>query len=580
MPAISILPEDVANRIAAGEVVERPASVVKELVENALDAGSSRIVVEVRRGGRQLIRVRDNGCGMDPEDAQVAFERHATSKIRTADDLWQVRTMGFRGEALAAIASVARMRLVTGTPGATWGTLVEVEGGKLMGAREAPPPEGTVVEVRDLFYNAPARLKFLRSPQTEISHISRLISRMALGWPSVAFRLEHGGRQILDLLPGRQEEERLCQVFGEAVAAMMARVEEEGKGFRIHGFASIPTLTRYDRGHQEIFINRRPVRSPLLQSAVTEAFHDRIPKGRHPLLVLYLDLEGDGVDVNVHPTKREVRFRDQEAVRTLVVRALRRTLEGVGSQKSGVRSQESGVELQKSEGKCTEAVGVREALASYGETEERTSAPSVLTDQPPLFPREGMPVRLLASLHDSFLLVEAPDGLWIIDQHAAHERVLYDRLQRELWEAAIRRQHLLFPLAVDLPPDEAILVRASLEEFRRIGFEVEEFGPRNFLLRAAPLLLGVCDLQRIFLDLVDALREAGRLLPPQDLADRLISFLACHPAVKIRHPLSREEQENLLCQLLETAHPETCPHGRPVTIKFSLAELERLLKRH
>ncbi len=383
-------------------------------------------------------------------------------------------------------------------------------------------------------------------------------------------------------------------MFGEAIAAMMIRVEEEGRGFRIHGFASIPTLTRYDRGYQEIFVNRRPVRSPLLQHAVAEAYHDLVPKGRHPLLLLYLETEGDGVDVNVHPTKREVRFRDQEAARTLVVRALRRAVGGSRSQESGVRGQgsevrsvaapmaigaESEVRSQRSEEQNPEAMGVRETLAAYGGPDQQRvmEAGGI---QPPLFPREGMPVRLLASLHDSFLLVEAPDGLWIVDQHAAHERVLYDRLQREVWEAAVRRQHLLFPMTMELPPDEAVLVRASLEEFRRIGFEVEEFGPRNFLLRAAPLLLGVCDLQRIFLDLVDALREAGRLLPPQELADRLISFLACHPAVKIRHPLSLEEQEDLLRQLLETTHPETCPHGRPVTIRFSITELERMLKRH
>jgi len=546
-------------------VVERPASVVKELIENAFDAGARRIRLEVREGGRTLIAVSDDGSGMGPEDARTALERHATSKIASGEDLARIHTFGFRGEALPAIASVSRLRLRTRARGAPEGAEIEVDAGKTVDARTAGGPEGTRVEVAELFHNVPARRKFLKSPATEWGHIADWLARAALALPSVHFDVERDGRPAISWPAVGEAIERIAAVLSEREAEPLVALHAEDGALRLHGFASRPDAHRATAAGIHLFVNRRPVRDRLLRHALLDGYRDVLPRGRHPTALLFLELPVEAVDVNVHPAKWEVRFADPRAVHQLVSR-------GVGA-----------------------ALGERRWLsapaAAPGWVHEEVPAPSdwVLAGaaprrpEPPAAsaapPRERLRLagqRLLGQLHATYLLLEAPDGLLLVDQHAAHERVLFERL-REGWRAgAVSRQPLLATETVELAPERVARLAGAAAELGALGFELEPFGASAIAVRAIPAVLAGSDPARLVAELADELvpERSGGLRAP-DAAERLFASMACHAARRAGERLDPREQQALLGALDAIPWAPTCPHGRPVAIPLSRGEIER-----
>jgi len=564
-PRIQRLPDSLVDQIAAGEVVERPASVVKELIENAFDAGARRIRLEVREGGRALIAVSDDGSGMGPEDARAALERHATSKIASGEDLARIHTFGFRGEALPAIASVSRLRLRTRARGAPEGVEIELEAGKAIDVRAAGGPEGTRVEVAELFHNVPARRKFLKSPATEWGHIADWLARAALALPAVHFDVQRDGRPVISWPAVGERIERIAAVLSEREAEPLVALGAEDGPLRLHGFASRPDAHRPTAAGIHLFVNRRPVRDRLLRHALLDGYRDVLPRGRHPTALLYLELPVEAVDVNVHPAKWEVRFADPRAIHQLVSKAVAAALGGRRWLSTPAAVPER----------------VREAEPATSDwllagAAPRRSEPAVPIAVPPRERLELAGQRLLGQLHATYLLLEAPDGLLLVDQHAAHERVLFERL-REGWRAgAVARQPLLTTETVELAPEQVARLADAAPELDAFGFELEAFGAAAIAVRAIPALLAGRDPARLVADLADELvPERGGGLRTPDAAERLFASLACHAARRAGERLDPREQQALLLALDAIPWAPTCPHGRPVAIPFSRSEIER-----
>lgn len=599
---IQILPENLTNKIAAGEIVERPASVVKELVENAVDAGATRIFIEAEDAGRRLIRVSDDGEGMGPEDARQAFERHATSKLRTESDLSAIRTMGFRGEALPSIGAVSRVRMVTAPTEASIGTEVRLHGGVWMGTKEAATPAGTLVEVEELFYNTPARKKFLKSNPTELSHIVHAVQQQALPHFRIHFRLTHNGQVLLDLPVVRDEFERAMQVIGPDDPQDFLEVSAESDRFKVKGLVSRPGNFRATREQQEFFLNRRPIRNASLSHAVSEAYGTLLAKGRHPVTCLFLEVDPATVDVNVHPAKREVRFRDTQAVHQFVKNAVRDRLrrEGLPAGEAGVSWDASGREASPrtltyavtDSGASTAArpsslqrpaMAVREAMEVY-RSQDSTTAPSRVDTYTEYPGGDLLPVRIqpLGQVDQTYIVAvvggDSAGELHLIDQHAAHERLLYERLLSQQRDARVAAQPLLIPEVVEFPPAEAVRVREILPLFDRIGLEVEEFGERSFRIRAVPALLGTVDGRTLMRDILDAV-GAGATPGVEETVQTVIASMACHAAIKAHQPLQPEQMARLLEDLYRQEVPPTCPHGRPIRVRFKVADLEKLFQR-
>jgi DNA mismatch repair protein MutL len=599
MPRIHILPETVCNKIAAGEIVERPASVVKELVENAIDAGATRVFIEVENAGRSLIRVSDDGEGMGPEDALRSFERHATSKLRTESDLAAIRTMGFRGEALPSIGAVARVRMVTAPRGGTAGTEVGVQGGTRVGTKETAAPAGTLVEVEELFYNTPARKKFLKSNPTELAHIVHAVQQQALPHFRIHFRLTHNGQVLLDLPIVRDEMERATQVIGADGGRDFLEVSAESDHFKLKGLVSRPGVFRATREQQEFFLNRRAVRNASLSHAVSEAYGTLLAKGRHPIVCLFIEVDPAAVDVNVHPAKREVRFRDSQAVHQFVKNALRERLRREGlpageDEITGVDARPGAVGYAGPSGAGAPATGrasslrpsameIREALEVY--------RPPVSPDAPlrsetsAVYPGRGLlPVRIqpFGQVDQTYIVAvlgrDSTTELHLIDQHAAHERLLYERLLSQQRTARVAVQPLLIPEVVEFTAAEAVRVREILPLFARIGLEVEEFGERSFQIRAVPALLGTIDGRTLMRDILDEV-GAGGTPALEDTIQTVVASMACHAAIKAHQPLQPEQMTRLLEDLYRQEVPPTCPHGRPIRVQFKLADLEKLFQR-
>jgi len=601
MPRIQILPEIVCNKIAAGEVVERPASIVKELIENAVDAGATRITVDVEESGRRMIRISDDGEGMEAEDARRAFQRHATSKLRTEDDLTAIRTMGFRGEALPSIAAVARIRMVTAPTGETVGTEIRIAGGKIESVRETAAASGTVVEVQDLFFNTPARKKFLKSNPTELSHIVRTVQQQALPNFSIHFRLSHNGGTLLELPAVRDELERAAQLIGpEDGSELLEFASEAGTaidGVRLKGWISKPGYFRNSRDHQEFFLNRRAIRNPTLSHALGEAYGTLLAKGRHPVAYLFIEMDPASVDVNVHPAKREVRFRDTQAIHRAVMTTLRERLrrEGLpvdrpadatpysisGSFPARALS-ESGSPTAAWPSREGTREELREAATLYrpfleSEESSRREAPSALSEgvtKPGIQPLGQVDRTYIVA---TFAGNDGPE-LHLIDQHAAHERLLFERLMAQRRDAGIEGQPLLIPEVMGFGPSETIQIREWLPVLAGIGLEVEEFGERSFRIRAAPALLGTIDGRGLLRDILDD-GAAGSVPTSEDLAVAVIASMACHAAIKAHQPLQIEQMSRLLEDLYRLEVPPTCPHGRPIRVRFGRAELEKWFQR-
>lgn len=571
--AIRILSAELAARIAAGEVIERPASVVKELIENSLDAGARQVVVDVQGGGLTLIQVSDDGCGIAPEELPLAVQRHATSKIADPADLNRIATLGFRGEALASIVAAADLEVVSRPHDSLVAASLKVVDGAIVhqGSRGAPP--GTTVTVRHLFRRQPARLKFLRSKAVESSHLTALLNAYALAYPEVRFRLRIDGRTVLQTSGQGDLREAAAEVHGAAVASasLMVVADADASGIAVRGLLSPPHVSRASRSEIHIFVNRRWVQSRSLTFAIEEAYQGLLTVGRHPIAALTVTLPVADVDVNVHPSKAEVRFRDERAVFAAVQRAVRQTLMTAAPipALSVVGGEKSLAEIE------VQPVSMPDRLARPPAVQPATAKSTAGPSQPAFVAR--MPVlRPVGQVASTYIIAEGPDGMYLIDQHAAHERVLYEQVRAARQHQAVETQGLLEPVTVDLSPAQAMRLRDEEAALAPFGFDIELFGDRTWLLRAVPAVLAGRDPAaglREFLDLLE------RPDSPRERDDRIAATIACHAAVRAGKVLSQEEMRELV-QLLETTEmPHTCPHGRPTMIHLSQATLEREFRR-
>jgi len=592
-PRIRILPEQLANQIAAGEVVERPASVVKELLENAIDAGASDLLVEVEQGGKRLIRITDNGCGMGKDDLFLALERHATSKITTAAELFALQTLGFRGEALPSIASVSRLRLTSRPPGQELGWQLYAEGGTVRQAEALGTATGTVVEVRDLFFNTPGRRKFLRSDDTEFGHLADVVMRLALARPDIQVRLTHNGRTHLEAYRHQRLEERATALLGRSLTADLLPVEaESGNGELLTGLLGVPAVNRSTSSHLYTYVNGRFVRDRVVQHAILEGYRTLLEKRRFPVAVLFLDLPPAMVDVNVHPTKHEVRFREQHRVHDFVAAAVRSRLLGSAllavektSEVAAPRSTLAAAELPTT----VPSSGVQEALAAYGErlpltasTVWRGSGKGTALALPatagpsPLLPADW---RLIGQYLSSYLVCQAGDDLVLVDQHAAHERIGFEKLRRQLRAAGIEKQCLLLPVVIECDHRQTAVIKEHLADFARLGFELEPFGGRTFTVLTQPQLLAGADPEQLILDLAEELAQIGRGNSLDVALDQVLMRVACHATIRANQALARPEMEALLAELAAIDYGSHCPHGRPVIRKLGRSEIERFFHR-
>jgi len=576
---IRVLPPQVAAKIAAGEVIERPASVAKELLENAIDAGADDIRVEIAKGGRQLIQVSDNGCGIPADEIELAFMRHATSKLQSADELYRIQTLGFRGEALASIAAVSRLTLSTRTAREPSGTVVRIEGGEVAQRSRQPRPMGTVVRVENLFFNTPARLRFLRTDPTEASHISRLVTSYALAYPDKRFTLEHNGRRQLHTIGSGDLLDVIAALDGLDVADQMIAVsgESEESGIHVSGYVGGPSLHRRTRRGVVLFVNRRWIEDSTLTYAVREAYRTLIPQGRYPRGVLLINLPPEDVDVNIHPTKREVRFRHERQVFAVLQRAVRRALidqHPVQAYSSSSISTPTW-DRQKPAWQVTDQDQLGLNRVPPGE-DPRTGAPvgqpvAQLPNQPQLTSQRLPMLRVLGQIASSYIVAEGPGGLYLIDQHAAHERIRYEQVRAQAAQTNLATQELLQPLTVDLPPQHATLLEAHLEALRAFGFEIAPFGGTTFIIHRIPATLTGANLAQALGELLDEATEGGQAYDWNEGAQITVS---CHTAIRAGQTLSLAEMQEMVRQLEQCEMPHSCPHGRPTMLHMSRAQLE------
>ncbi len=559
MSRIRILPVDVRNKIAAGEVIERPASVVKELIENAIDAGSSEIRIEALYGGMRLMRVSDNGCGMDRDDALLCFEPHATSKLATADDLFKIRTMGFRGEALASIASVSKVLLTTGLKGASSGVSLELIGGEAKDMKEAAS-SGTTVEIRDLFFNTPGRRKFMKSEGTELSHIIDAVAKEALSHPGIGFSLSTDRKDTL-VLPGASGlRERILQVYGDEFLSGLLEVTASGP-VDMTAFVSMPGNFRNSKSHQSVFINSRPVKDASLTHAVYRAYEGIMPPDKHPVFFLYLTLDPARVDFNVHPTKREVRFTDKEHLYRFVISNIR----------GMVKAERTDVARQFAEPAPEPSPSLPPPSYAASDGSPLPASSSFVAENAEMSYKPSLPHLYLG---DTFIAVSGKGGLTLIDHHAAHERILYEQFLKRV---GIEPQRLLFPRQVRLSAGEYGVLLANRDLLLEFGMEVDDFGHNTVLVRSLPAALAGADLRGILADSAAALAEGEH--PSKTLRESLAARIACHSSVRGKAVLGSESVSSLLADLEATQHPDQCPHGRPTRIFLTLDDLRKMFKR-
>ena len=669
MGKIHVLSEQVANKIAAGEVVERPASVVKELLENSLDAGATRIKISVEAGGKKLIQIVDDGCGMVRDDAMLAFERHATSKIKDADDLLSVATLGFRGEALPSIASVCRLRLETSAAEDASGTVIEINGGKIARVEEAGLPAGTSITIRDLFFNTPARKKFLKSESTELSHIASLVTHYALAHPDKHFELHSATNAMLVAPPVPGHSERVYQVFGKEtldqlipVAAIQPLdhiglpqpppwrrkpVEDDEEiaakqpgEIRIHGFVSKPEIQKLNRNSIFVFVNGRLIRDRLVQHAITEAYRNIIPPTVYPVVLLFLELPAGEVDVNVHPSKTEVRFRQQTVMHDFVRDSVRAALmkarpvpqfmteihahatasQGLASPNltpgghgdwqgspdmlpahggaaswqpvhepasGGFALQASALQpvsarLQFEGGIAVEAnaaIPVARGIESLPIVPDHGCAPAIEVGEEEPTLASLLTLKPLGQLRNSFILAVNEDGLWIVDQHVAHERVLFERILKQRAVQKVEGQRMLMPIVLELSPAQQAVFAEISDELQHNGFEAEPFGARSVAVKLAPAGVEASAVEHMLHELLDQFSREDQALNLEKIRTRIAASIACHAAIKVNMPLEQNKMEWLLAELAKTDHPMSCPHGRPVVLRYSVKDIQKAFKR-
>ena len=587
---IRILPGDVVSRIAAGEVVERPAAVVKELIENSLDAQSKTISVEIKDGGLASIRVTDDGEGMSRADAPQAFERHATSKLRSDQDLWSIRTMGFRGEALPSIASVSNVRLVTAMQSDPVGTELQMRGGAAPQVLDAPPIAGTRIEVTDLFHNQPARKKFLKSVPTESSHITRVVQQAALAWPAVHFKLICNGQQMLNYPAVAAEQDRIGQVYPRFMLDRPVLVAAGQPGAKLSGIIIDPNYAKASRTPQELFVNRRPVRSAAVSHAIVEGYGSFLPKGQQPQFVLFLEVDPDRVDVNVHPSKREVRFAEQEAIHQLVRRAVRQALsrnepvagESFVPREPGESVVSKGLSRSWFPAQATapsEGAG-RAGPQAIGSIPTSAGQLTFVNESAEPYVRvPSSDVTALGQLHHTYLVVQVGGALAILDQHTVHERVLFERLYRAWAARGMASQPLLIPEAVELSAPHAALLQRYQDDLANLGLELEPFGHSTVLVRSAPLGVGAINAPAFLQDLLEDLSLWGQASSLEACVRPVLASLACHSAVRAGRSMGLPEIQQLTEDWLVEGKIQTCPHGRRTVFQLTGDELEKLFGR-
>jgi DNA mismatch repair protein MutL len=612
MNKIRVLPEILANKIAAGEIVERPASVVKELLENSIDAHCHAVHITVLSGGKRLIQVRDDGEGMSQDDAILAFEHHATSKLQSAEDLVAIATLGFRGEALPSIAAVSRLKLQTRPQNSESisGTEVDIQGGILRGVKPVPWDKGTEITVRDLFFNVPARKKFLRSNDTELGHVTRLATHYALAHPEIRFSLESEGRILIDAVAVSELRQRVFQIFGEGFLDHLVELSGQSGSIKVRGFSSRPHEQRTNAYSQFFYVNRRMVRDKVITSAIRQAYRHCIPASSYPVVILFLELPFDEVDVNAHPAKTEIRFRDQSAVHTLVFNTIEKALVGAAAIPSydhrGVAAPESmpafdssptpveaGAEPAANKFDFTPPAAspnpfqralnypFREVPASLPLKQRDHAALRILPEMllgsmhESSRPFQSGAVRILGQLQDSYIIACDSQGLLIIDQHVAHERIIYEKLAAAVQKNSVEMQGLLVPLSLELPPHQVVLLGRMTPELKRNGFIVDHFGGNSVLVRSVPALAGKADCQNLLSEILEGLADEERTLDVDRIRDRICVSTACKAAVKVNMPLTTEKMQWLLDQLSLTRIPTNCPHGRPIILRFTTYEIER-----
>jgi len=648
MGRIHVLSEAVANKIAAGEVVERPASVVKELLENSLDAGSTRIKIQIEAGGKKLIQITDNGCGMVRDDAMLAFERHATSKMKNAEDLLSIATLGFRGEALPSIASVSRLHLETRVPEEAAGTVIEINGGKIFKVEEAGVPTGTSITIRDLFFNTPARKKFLKAESTELSHIASLVTHYALAHPGKHFELHSATNAVLVAPPVAGYTERVYQIFGMEVLDQMIpltavqplehiglpqpppwrRQETNGNQtatdpgeLRVHGFVSKPEIQKLNRNSIYVFVNGRLIHDRLIHHAITEAYRNILPPTVYPVVLLFLELPAEEVDVNVHPSKTEVRFRQntvmhdfvRDSVRAALMKArpVPKFVTEIAARPTASASLTPGAHMPEPhaplyaplpahdftlqapipppanerfyfgggisvEGNAAVSLA-REPSAVSGDncTQAIAEDPESANDLAPSLAT----LKPLGQIRESFILAVNDEGLWIIDQHVAHERVLFERILKQRSARKVESQHLLMPLLLELTPAQQALFSEISDELVNNGFEVEPFGTRSIAVKVAPAGVDAPQVEKMLYELLDQIAREDQAINMEKVRTRIAASVACHAAIKVNMPLEQNKMEWLLAELAKTDCPMTCPHGRPVVLRYSMKDIQKAFKR-
>lgn len=574
MSGISILSDQLINKIAAGEVIERPASIVRELVDNSIDAGAVQIDVEILHGGKKLIKVSDNGTGMDREDALLCLERHATSKIRTEDELFDISTLGFRGEALPAIASISKFTLITSPQKRDIGIKVEIGPDRKKEITDAPPVNGTIVEIRDIFYNTPARRKFLKTNPTELSHIIETVTRKAFAYPEISFSLTHNSNEVLSAPAAVDLQERFKQLYGDETAGEFLTVNKESKIIKATGFTSSADFTRATRSHQFIFINKRPVKNPTVNHAVYHAYRETLQRDRHPAYFLFLDIDPRVVDVNVHPAKREVKFERPDDVHRFVGAAVYEALN-------------PGCEVDASPALSAGRTGFKRGQAYQFRQHDNPNVSESLTTafdntQTDFF-TSGVTDHISTFFHvgEAFVATVTDNGLVIIDQHAAHERIMYERFLRK---TSIETEALFLPLRIELPAKEYNLIVKHKDFLRDLGLDIEEFGSNNVIVRSIPRELRKAEMKGLLMDLAfDILEEETSGikgdLNKQNLLEKVAASLACHKSVRGREQLNNEELSRMMSDLDKTDEPEKCPHGRPTRIFLRLDDLQKMFKR-
>ena len=594
MSKIRVLADHVANQIAAGEVVERPASVAKELVENSIDAGATRITIEIEAGGRRLLKVSDDGEGMVRDDAILAFERHATSKLHTAEDLISIGTLGFRGEALASIASVAKVELITSTAGASAGTRVLIEGGRMRDVKDAAHPRGTTIAVRDLFFNVPARRKFLRSEATETFHLTNLVTHYALAHPEIAFAFVNNGRDVVRAVPAKDLRERAYQIFGEEFLENLLPVDGgDTLVARVTGFVSAPRDRRTSRDSQYLFVNRRFVRDRMIGRSLSEGYRSILPHGVYPAALLFIETPLEEVDVNVHPAKTEVRFRRSAAVADAVREAIRDALarnEYVPQIPQITQTQVASAAVsftQPPPQPRIEFAPLPSGDEIARDIEEMIRSSSFVKSPSPLPPlnsaerlvREVTPETLSTNIHplgqleESFIIATDDEGLLLIDQHVAHERVLFDKYRALESERHPESQQLLVPETFDLTPAQAAVFDQLAPELETYGFELMRLSGRTVAIRAVPADLPAGEARNMLSELLETVDPEKKTSAHETLKDEIAASLACHAAIKVNMTLTPEKMRWLIDRLLQTSSPTTCPHGRPVILRLKMRDI-------